>query len=158
MFCIKCGADVREGERICPVCGNAVSESVVFTGRLNDDKPICASLSKQTKAYLIDIVIVLGLFLLSWSILWGYAVYALPVIFILYFSLTVAGEKSSTFGMRIQRIKVVDERDDGRVSIIKAVIRCVLSLIFYITGIVFIKDKEGRRVVDMITGTRVVEI
>lgn len=158
MFCVKCGADIREGEKICPICGASISEATVFTGRINSDIPACAALGKRVKAYLIDLAIVFGLFMLTWSILWGYAVYSLPIIFILYFTLTISGEKSATFGMQLQRIKTIDDNDSGRISILKSFAICFLSLIFFVTGIIFIKDKEGRRVVDMITKTRVVEM
>lgn len=156
MFCINCGSDINENDKVCPNCGHVIGTAANSNAsQINENK--IASLELRIKAFISDMGIMLILFLALSIFLWGLAKYVWPVAVIAYFTVTVAGRHSATWGMASKGIKVINAKDGGRVSTGVSLLRAVLTIVFAVTLLFLIRNKEGRRLNDILTGTMVVE-
>ncbi len=156
MFCINCGSDINENDKVCPNCGYVIGTAVnSYSQQINDNK--IASLEKRIRAFLSDMGIMLVLYLGLSIFLWGLAKYVWPFAVIAYFTVTVAGRHSATWGMASKGIKVVNAKDGGKVSYAVALIRAILTILFVVTLLFLIRNKEGRRLNDILTGTMIIE-
>lgn len=157
MFCINCGSDISENDRVCPNCGHIIgAPKNEFRGAVNENN--IASLEKRAKAFLVDACICVAIYLLISIFIWKFAVYVWPFAVIAYFGLSVGGAKNATWGMFFKGIKVVKYKDGGKVTIPIAMLRAFLTVVFAFTFLFLIKDKEGRRLNDIITGTMVIDL
>ena len=156
MFCINCGSDINENDKVCPNCGHVIGTAVYsYSSQINENK--IASLEKRVKAFISDMGIMLILFLLMSIFLWGMAAYVWPVAVIAYFTVTVSGQHSATWGMASKGLKVVNAKDGGKVTALNAFIRAILTILFACTLLFLIRNKEGRQLSDILTGTMVIE-
>ena len=156
MFCINCGSDINENDKVCPNCGHVIGTAVhSYSSQVNENK--IASLEIRVKAFVSDMGIMLILFLALSIFLWGMAVYVWPVAVIAYFTVTVTGRHSATWGMASKGLKVVNAKDGGRISALTAFFRAILTILFAFTLIFLIRNKEGRQLNDILTGTMVIE-
>ena len=104
-------------------------------------------LGRRFFAYLIDILIVFGLFTLlavaifilgivTFTLGWGlYALLFPPVVAIVYNALTIGGPAQGTVGMRMMGLRVVDAGSGGPVDKITAAVH---ALLFYIAAGTFV--------------------
>ena len=156
MFCINCGSDINENDKVCPNCGHIIGTTAAsYNSQINENK--VAGLEKRIRAFISDMGIMLLLFLALSIFLWGLAKYVWPFVVIAYFTVTVAGRHSATWGMASKGIKVVNVKDGGRVPTGIALLRAILTLLFAVTLLFLISNKEGRRLNDILTGTMVAE-
>ncbi len=157
MFCINCGCDISETDKVCPNCGHIIGLSAEAHGyQVNENQP--ATLEQRVRAFVSDMCIMLLALVLLSVLLWGLAIYVWPFIVIAYFTFTVSGLHSATWGMASKGIKVVNAKDGGRVGTLTALLRAVLTIVFAVTFLFLIRNKEGRRLNDILSGTAVISL
>ena len=157
MFCINCGADLNETDTVCPVCGTPVGAAVFTSNAAHENDFKSASVEKRVKAFIVDLGVMLAAYLLLSMFLWGYTIYAMPIVAVLYFTLTVSGRNGATFGMLFRGIHVEKFDDGGRVGVIAAFGRLLLTIVFGVTFLFLVRLKDGRSLCDYLTGTLTVE-
>jgi uncharacterized RDD family membrane protein YckC len=106
-----------------------------------------ATLGARFVAYIIDILVILGITALLWIAIfvlgiltltlgwWLYAIALPPIIGIAYSALTVGGPAQATIGMRMLGLKVVDAGTGGPVDKVTAAVH---ALLFYIAAGTFL--------------------
>lgn len=157
MFCINCGADISPDDFVCPVCGNPVGNTVYSSHSQTQCDSRSASTGKRVKAFVADMLIILAGYLLLSMFFWQYAIYAVPVIALLYFTLTVSGNSGATVGMLFRGLRVEDYKTGEKADMGKALLRALVLPLFAFTCLFFIRLKDGRTLCDWISGTITVE-
>jgi len=122
-YCQKCGNELPEGAKFCPVCGTAVTAGEVPAASAAPTAPVAAEMSglrlaswgERFVAWLIDAVIVgvvagiLGLFVsLSWWSAWPSWIpfFNFNGVFLFLYWLFMDGSYGQSFGKMVMRIKV----------------------------------------------------
>ena len=157
MFCIKCGADLNETDTLCPVCGTPVGAAVFTSHAASEHDFKSASAEKRARAFIVDLIVMLAAYLLLSMFLWGYTIYAMPIVAVLYFTFTVSGRNGATVGMLLRGIKVEKYSDGGTAGVLAAFARFIFTIIFGVTFLFLIRIKDGRSLCDYLTGTITVE-
>ncbi len=158
MFCFKCGADVSDRDTVCPVCGAPIHQ----TQEGGELPPAHREVSFRDRAlsFAIDMLVLLGIWFVMFQFLYGISFYLLPILFLVYFTVTVGGVRSASFGQRCMKIRVVDTKTGRAPGYPKAILRAVFLLVsvgivglgcilFFITG--------DRMLHDLVSGTRVID-
>jgi uncharacterized RDD family membrane protein YckC len=127
-YCQKCGNELPDGAKYCPVCGTAVTTGQAPTATSMPTAPVMAEASglklafwgERFVAWLIDVIIVgvvagiLGLFVsLSWWSVWPSWVpfFNFNGVFLFLYWLLMEGAYGQSFGKMVMRLKVT--RLDG---------------------------------------------
>ena len=122
-YCPKCGNELPEGAKFCPVCGTAVTTGEAPAASAAPTAPVAAEMSglrlaswgERFVAWLIDAVIVevvagiLGLFVsLSWWSVWPSWIpfFNFNGVFLFLYWLFMDGSYGQSFGKMVMRIKV----------------------------------------------------
>jgi len=103
------------------------------------------TLGKRLIGYLVDLVILFIIGVVLWVVIGifgivtlslGWALYALlPLLPIVYNTLTVGGPAQATIGMRVAGVRAIDALSGGRVSWIMAAAH---ALLFYVAASTFV--------------------
>ena len=157
MFCFKCGSDISEQDRVCPVCGASVNRTEEVGQLPPQHKAV--SFADRAAAMGIDMLILLGVWFLLFQLVYTVSFYLLPVLFLFYFTWSIGGVRQATWGQRCLKIRVVNTRTGGAVGYARALVRAAMlgvsigvvglgCVIYFITG--------GRMLHDLVSGTQVV--
>ena len=158
MFCFKCGADVSARDSVCPVCGASVNQT-------QKEKKLSspyerASFSARATAFGLDVIILL----LAWFVLFSFtfviSFYLLPILYLVYYTVTVGGRHAASLGQRWMNICVVDTKTGDHPGYVRAFVWAIASVLSvgaiglgcflcFITG--------GRMLHDLLSGTQTIE-
>ena len=157
MFCFKCGADVSAQDTVCPVCGAIVNQAQ-GSGELPPTHQ-SVSFRDRAAAFGIDVLVMLVLWYVLFRFFYGISFYLLPVVFVGYYTVCVGARHAASFGQRCMGMRVVNTKDGGHPSYLKALLRAlvmVVSIGLFGLGCFLSFVTKGQMLHDIVSGTQVV--
>jgi uncharacterized RDD family membrane protein YckC len=142
-YCSNCGAENTADQQYCRTCGTAKAASPTFapmptiTESERGDTVALSGYLWRVAGYIIDLII-LGIVVTFPLRALGVTSYAATfiniVIVFLYATLLLIYSNGQTLGMRVVRIRCVDERSRSRISNQQAIMRTALYCVLDVLG------------------------